>query len=187
MAESPLQRMADALAAHSSGSVELCELPLLVKVNLRGDAADVRFRDGVRSVLAVEPPAVSNTFTASGESRCLWLGPDEWLATSAAEDIAQRLVAALGGQHASVVDVSASYAALQLSGPRARDVLAKACTLDLHPRAFRAGRCAQTNFARTQGMLALEDDRPVFRLFVRRSLAGYLAEWLLDAMREYAD
>jgi sarcosine oxidase, subunit gamma len=189
MVESALQPVADALAAGSSHSVELRELPLLAKINLRGDAADARFRDGVRRVIGVDPPAASNTFTRSGEFRCLWLGPDEWLAVGpagTAQDLAQRLASALAGQHAAVVDVSASYATLQLSGARAREVLAKACTLDLHQRAFRAGQCAQTNVARTQGILALEDEQPVFRLFVRRSLAGYLAEWLLDAMGEYA-
>jgi len=49
----------------------------------------------------------------------------------------------------------------------------------------RAGRCAQCDFARAQGLLVLQSDAPIFHLFVRRSLAAYIAEWLLDAMREY--
>ena len=64
-------------------------------------------------------------------------------------------------------------------------MLAKACPLDFHPRAFGPARCAQSNVARTQALIALEDELPVFRLFVRSSFAVYLAEWLLDAMREY--
>ena len=67
----------------------------------------------------------------------------------------------------------------------AGDCFGEMALLDLHPRSFRPGDCAQSNFARTQAIVALEDEAPLFHLFVRRSLAPYLAEWLLDAMREY--
>ena len=191
MPESALQHLVERFAAGSIAGpqgVELAEIALPVKINLRGDPSDAAFRQGVHTALGLEPPVEANTFTRNGEVRCLWLGPDEWLIVAAAgtaEDLAARLCAALAGQHVSVVDVSAAYAALQLAGPRAREVLAKACPLDLHPRTFRHGHCAQSTFARTQAIVALEDDAPVFHLFVRRSLAAYLAEWLLDAMREY--
>jgi len=51
--------------------------------------------------------------------------------------------------------------------------------------AVRAGRCAQSDFARAQDLLVLESDAPIFHLFVPRSFAAYIAEWLLDATREY--
>jgi sarcosine oxidase subunit gamma len=47
-----------------------------------------------------------------------------------------------------VVDVGANRTTLLVSGPAARAVLERGCTLDLHPRSFTAGHCAQTTFAR---------------------------------------
>ncbi|HEY7761319.1 MAG TPA: sarcosine oxidase subunit gamma family protein [Burkholderiales bacterium] len=194
MPESALGRCTGRLAAGCvPGAVTLTEIPFLAKIGLRGDPADARFRDGVRSALALDLALEPNTFTRRDALRCLWLGPDEWLVVGpagAAAELSGRLGAALQGQHAAIVDLTAGYAALELGGECAREVLSKACSLDLHPRAFRPGRCAQSNFARTQAILTLEngtlaEDAPIFRLFVRRSLALYLADWLLDAMREY--
>jgi sarcosine oxidase, subunit gamma len=185
----PLAHMAAQLAAGSSGEegVVLEEIALSAAVNLRGPD-DARFRSAVADAIDIEPPARANTFTSVDAHRCLWLGPDEWLLTSDAtpgERLEASLVPALAAYPASIVDVSAAYAALGLCGQHARDVLAKACPLDFHPRAFRVGQCAQSVFARTHALVALEDERPRFRLLVRRSFAAYLADWLLDAMREY--
>ncbi|HXV08570.1 MAG TPA: sarcosine oxidase subunit gamma family protein [Burkholderiales bacterium] len=189
MPESALGRRADRLVAGSvPGAVTLAEIPFLAKIGLRGDPADARFRDAARSALELDLALQPNTFTRRDALRCLWLGPDEWLVVGpagAVVELSGRLEAALQGRHAAIVDLSAAHAAFELRGERAREVLAKACSLDLHPRAFRPGQCAQSNFARTQAVLALEDDAPAFRLFVRRSFALYLADWLLDAMREY--
>ncbi len=183
---SPLQHLARHLSEASSAenAVTLEEIRFPVAINLRGDGSDARFRAGVRNATGSEPPTVANTFTQNGANRCLWLGPDEWLVTNdTGERIEADLAAALAGQAACIVEVSAGYATLRLGGGRAREVLSTACPLDLHPRAFRVGQCAQSIFARTQVIVALEDERPLFRLLVRRSFAAYVAEWLLDAMR----
>jgi sarcosine oxidase subunit gamma len=182
-----LAHMAARLAAGSSGEqgVVLEEVALESILNLRGAPDDARFRDAVRAVIDAELPLEANTFSRAGALRVLWLGPDEWLIAGGWPDAARRLTAAVAEFHASVTDLGAAYAVLELRGRRACEVLAKACPLDLHPRAFRPGQCAQSILARTQGIVMLEDDAPVFRLFVRRSFAGYLAEWLLDAMEEY--
>jgi sarcosine oxidase subunit gamma len=186
---SPLERVAQQLAAGSSGErgARLAEIRLSSLVNLRLEADGPGLGEAVR-LLGVELPLAANTFTRGDALRCLWLGPDEWLVVcepGGPQEVAERLRECLAGEHASVIEVSAAYAALELAGAKAREVLAKACSLDLHPRAFLPGQCAQSNFARTQAILMLEDDSPVFRLFVRRSFATYLADWLLDAMSEY--
>jgi sarcosine oxidase subunit gamma len=170
-----------------SEGVRIAELRDLAYVNLRGDPDDAALRKARHGVLGVALPVQPNTFTAADQRRCMWLGPDEWLFSEEAangEDLTNRLCAALSGQHVSIVDVSAAYATLQLAGPRSREVLAKACSLDFHECAFRPGQCAQSNFARTQALVTLENDSLVFRLIVRRSFAAYLAEWLLDAMHD---
>ncbi len=92
---------------------------------------------------------------------------------------------ALGEDHGAVVDVSAQRTALRLSGPCAREVLQHGCPIDLHPRAFGPGRCAQTLLARAQVVLYQTDEAPTYLILVRASFAEYLAEWLMDAMTEY--
>jgi sarcosine oxidase subunit gamma len=74
-----------------------------------------------------------------------------------------------------VVDQSHGRAVLRLAGRRARDVLAKGCRLDLHPRAFRPGRCAQTVIAQVAVLLHQGDERPTYDLYV---FAGYAVDFL---------
>jgi sarcosine oxidase subunit gamma len=89
--------------------------------------------------------------------------------------------AAIGRTGASVVDVSAHRTILRLTGPRAAEILAQGCSIDLHPRSFPVGACAQTLLARVDVILERLGAEE-FGAFVRASLAPYLADWLRDAM-----
>jgi sarcosine oxidase subunit gamma len=91
-----------------------------------------------------------------------------------------------GRRPACRVDVSSSRAVIEVSGPRARDLLAKGCGLDLHPRAFAPGHCAQTLLARLPIILDQLDPTPAYRLFAPASAARWVCDWLLDAAAEFA-
>jgi sarcosine oxidase subunit gamma len=188
---SPLQAFWRDMAAASVGgpsSVAVRELPFLAQVNLRGDAEDSAFLAAVRGGLGLDLPVVPNTVSSASAVSALWLGPDEWLLVGkpgSEENIATRLREVLAGLHSSIVDVSADRAIIELSGGRSRHLLTKGCSIDLHPRAFAPGRCAQTIFSRTGVILEQTADTPAWRLFVRSSFAPHLARWLLDAMTEY--
>ncbi|WP_427923995.1 sarcosine oxidase subunit gamma [Streptomyces sp. cg40] len=188
---SPLAGAADRLAAatrSSGGAVRLAELPFLAKVNVRLDAKGAA-ADAVGLALGLSLPLEPNTVVRAGELRALWLGPDEWLVVGppgTQRDVEHRIRAASSDEHVSVTDVSAQRTTLLVSGARARDLLAHGCPLDLHPRAFGAGRCAQTTLARTQVVLVARDEPGAgFWVLVRSSFAGYLTDWLLDAAAEY--
>jgi sarcosine oxidase subunit gamma len=122
---------------------------------------DVERQVNVRGV----PPVAPNTATDTE----LWLGPDEWLVLGGRE-----------ADYAVACDVSANRVVLELSGADARAVLAAGCAIDLRPRAFGPGRCAQTLLARAQVILQCTAD-DTFRIFVRPSFAPYLRAWLEDA------
>jgi sarcosine oxidase subunit gamma len=187
---SPLQDHAEALACGAvSGprGVALREIPHLAQILLRGDPGDAAFAAGGRAALGFDLPVAANTVASAEGISALWLGPDEWLVVGppdSEDDLAARLNGALRGRHVSVVDVTANRTVLELSGPSAREVLEKACSLDLRPRAFQPGHCAQTTIARTVGILELTPGG-AWRIYVRGSFAVYLADWLLDAMTEY--
>jgi len=187
---SPLAHLADAFAeASADAAIALAERPFLAQVGVRLHPGD----DGpsaVEAALGFALPAVPNTVAERDRRRALWLGPDEWLVVAPPGEEAVlevELAEALRGGLGSVVDLSANRTAIELTGSGARAVLATGCALDLHPRAFTAGRCAQTLVARAQVILDQLDDAPAYRLLVRASFADYLATWLLDAAEEVQD
>ncbi|MGW1065756.1 sarcosine oxidase subunit gamma [Streptomyces aureus] len=189
---SPLSQVADRLAAvtrTSGGAIRLAEVPFLAQVDVRLDAKGAA-ADAVGLALGLRLPLEPNTVVRAGESNALWLGPDEWLLIGPPDserDLESRIREAAGDEPVSVTDVSAQRTTILVTGPRARDLLAHGCALDLHPRAFGSGRCAQTTLGRTQVVLVARDEpRAGFWVLVRSSFSGYLAEWLLDAATEYA-
>lgn len=173
-------------AASVDGVVTLAEMPACDQLSLRGPAGDPAFLAGVQDILGFALPPAANDFVAEKGVAVLWLGPDEWLLVcDAGSGLADRMAPALIGHHAALVDVSAARTVLELDGPKAAEVLAKGCGLDLHPRAFGPGRCAQTLLARVPVILQQTDQAPTYILYVRPSLAAWLTGWLMDAMREY--
>ena len=141
------------------------------------------------AALGVDLPAAPNTWVASGTGRAVWLGPDEWLLSSTTEvpeDLEARVRAAVLPLGGSATDVSAQRIGLRLTGARVRDVLAKGCSIDLHPRSFGRGSSAQTALGQAGiVLLALGDAGDDYVVLVRSSFAGYLADWLLDAALEF--
>jgi sarcosine oxidase subunit gamma len=164
----------------------------LGKIELRGNAQDRAFMAAVGRVLDLLLPGEPCTSATRGRLAALWLGPNQWLIACPADEVAGLISAlreALAGGHSAIVDVSDARVALRLAGPSARDVLAKGCPLDLHPRAFAVGSCAQTVLAKAAVLIHLvDDDRargPDFDVYVARSFASYAWMWLEDAGREY--
>jgi sarcosine oxidase subunit gamma len=151
------------------------EVAFLAKLNLRADPA-------LAARIAFELPTAPNTWRSSGGPEALWLGPDEWLVVAepgSVPAILAELERALAGLHHSVVDVSADRAVVDLAAQDRVELLARGCGLDLHPRSWREGRCAQTVLARVPVLLQ-ERDRAT-RIFVRPSFAGHLVDWLQRA------
>ena len=153
-------------------------------------------RDGLATVgaegsaaLADDLPVAPNAWVPAGTGRAVWLGPDEWLLSSTTEtpeELEARVRAAVLPLGGSGTDVSAQRIGLRLTGARMRDVLAKGCSIDLHPRLFGRGSSAQTLLGQAGVvLLALSDAADDFVVLVRSSFAGYLADWLLDAALEF--
>jgi sarcosine oxidase, subunit gamma len=172
--------------------IRLGERAGLGKIDLRGDAGERAFMTGVGRVLDLLLPTEPNTCATKGRVTALWLGPDEWLLTCPVDDTAlfvNSLREALNGTHCAITEVSDARVALSLAGPSARDVLAKGCPLDLHPRNFTSGSCAQSLLAKAAVLIHLVEDDPAagpaFEVYVARSYAQYLWAWLEDAGREY--
>ena len=182
---------ASAQAERGSAGVVLGERSFPAIVNLRGDPGDKTFTSAVKKVLGSAPPSEPNRVAESADAALLWLAPDEWWAATSGSGaaLAEELRDALGGLHCTVTDVSESRTCLRLAGPRARDLLAKGCSIDLHPRVFGPGQCAQTQLAKALVVIhqigESAEDGPAFEIYVLRSFADYLWNWLADAAQEY--
>lgn len=161
------------------GNTRLRERAFLGHINLRGDAADPAFMASAGQVLGVALPIAPNTVHESGAREVYWLCPSEWLIVCSHEEeqsLAGQLGKALRSQFASVVLVGGGQTVFCLAGADARDILARGCPLDLHPRAFAKGQCAQSHVAKAPVLLRATDDG--IDIVVRRSFADYLWRWL---------
>lgn len=151
-------------------------------INLRGNSGEQRFLTAVLQVLGFDLPVEANTFiTGEDDARAYWLGPDEWL-VACARDRVTALVGdmeqALDGQAVAINDVSGGLVLTELVGDEGRELLARGCTLDLHPAEFAAAACAQTTLAKASILISCIGDAPVYEIIVRRSFSEYLLRWL---------
>lgn len=189
--ESPLVRYElseRALVSARGAGVIAWERALLGHINLRGDARDPNFVARVNDALNVDLPVTPNAVSENDSLTVFWLGPNEWLIVTERENvatIAERLRQALHDQFHAVTEVSGGQTALVLRGPSVRALLAKECPLDLHPRAFHPGQCAQSHLAKAPILLRQLDLEPAFEIIFRRSFADYLWLWLEHAAAEY--
>jgi len=169
----------------SGGAARIAELSFLGKLVLRVDPQ--AGSKAVETAIGIPLPAEACTVTGDGDTAVLWIGPDEfWVITPRDGETAAAIALeqGLAGLLHQVADVSSYYTAIEIAGPRAREMLMKLTMLDVDARAFTVGQVAGSIFAAAQAYLWQvtgdeEPGGPAFRLFVRRSMADYM--WCLLA------
>ena len=140
----------------------------------------------VRDTFGIELPTTTRRSEA-GPTAFVWSGPGQWLACAEGIEprtFETRLQSELAGL-ASVSDQSDGRVVVRVSGPRARDMLAKGVMVDLHPRAFGPGDAAVTSIAYIGAHLWQVDATPTYELAAYRSFAASFWRWLLDAGAEF--
>lgn len=139
------------------------------------------------------PPAKPQAVEAEG-AVLIWSGPDQFLVLSGRTDgsALEKARLAFAGV-ASLSEQSDGRSLIRISGPRARDMLAKVCSLDLHPAVFPVGAAAATSIDHTpvnlwRGKDGNAGDRggeAVFYLLIFATFAESLWHTLLDSGAEY--
>ncbi|WP_427005817.1 sarcosine oxidase subunit gamma [Pseudarthrobacter sp. H2] len=189
---SPASHLTEAFAAGSvPGTATLREIPYQTMVGIRVErGSDAATR--VASVTGGLPASSGDVSGSDAAVSVLWLGPAEFMVVAPEEShgsvggsLISDLTAALGSDEGQVVDLSANRTTFELTGSRAQAVLEKSCSLDLHPRVFKAGTALATEIGHIPVVLWKTADE-TFRLFPRASFADFLGRWLVDSMREYA-
>ena len=114
-------------------------------------------------------------------------GPGQWLAVSeslANEALARDLAQRLKGL-ASVSDQSGGRTVLRISGPRARDVLAKGLPIDLDPRSFPLGSAATSTISLMGVQLWQTNDTRSYDIAIFRSVSASFWRWLTASAAEF--
>ncbi len=172
----------------ASHGVSVAEATIAAAWNVQGRATRAGFVDVVRGLFGVELPIAPNTTAKTHALSALWLGPRSWLLVAGAESALVDFAAkrdAMNATGGALFDVTASRFAWTISGPRAATVLATGCPLDLHPRAFASGACAQSLFGHVNVLIEKRDDAPTFAMMAARSFRRDVEHPLAVAAAQY--
>jgi sarcosine oxidase subunit gamma len=140
----------------------------------------------VQSAFTLELPQTSR-YVGNGAIAFAWAGPGQWLALGermTGPAFEQQLRAATGDA-AAIIDQSHGRTLIRVSGPRARETLAKGVPIDLHPSAFGLGSAASTVVAYIGTHFWQVDAAPTYDFSVASSLALAFLEWLIEAAAEF--
>lgn len=143
-------------------------------------------QDRVREAYGVDLPQTSRVVVGRDVS-FVGYGPGQWLAVSetlASEAMARDLAERLKGL-ASISDQSSGRTVIRVSGPRARDVLAKGLPIDLDPRVFPLGSAATSTISLMGVQLWQADDTRSYDIAVFRSLSESFWRWLAASAAEF--
>lgn len=120
----------------------------------------------------------------TGGTTLAWAGPNSMLAISPAPGRTAELETTLGDA-AAVIDQSGGRIVFRIAGPKARAVLEKGLTVDLHPRAFGPGRVALTLLSHLSVQIIQLDITPAFDVVISRAFTAELWHWLEESAGEY--
>lgn len=188
---SPLGRalVPGAYGAQGDAGVSLTEIrnfDLVQVMARRGKAADMAKATKARfGVAAPQTPKAVGTSDAT----LIWSGPDQFFVLSKDDKHGIGALAPAFAQSASLSDQSHARVLISISGVKARTMLAKLSSIDLHPDAFPVGAAAATSMDHTSVTLWRENDRAdglaVFNLLVFATFAESLWHTMLDSAVEY--
>jgi methylglutamate dehydrogenase subunit D len=148
--------------------------------------AHAQLAERAAGIFGVALPSTAR-WTGPAPISFVWAGPSQWLALGEERDgqtFADSLSSSFFGL-ASVIDLSDGRVIVRISGPRARDALAKGLHIDLHPSAFRPGDAAITAVSHIGVHFWQLDTVPTYEFTVFRSFAVAFCEWLAEASAEF--
>ena len=193
---SPLAELDAELDAAGGPRVRLREVPFRTQISLRAEPGGPA-ADGLENVLGAPLPRKVGQVSeveAPVTGHVLWFGPDDFLLVAGDEAerelscsaLAGILAEAVGEHRGQAVDLSGNRTVLELSGPNAVDVLCRMVEVDVHPDFFPVGSAILTLVAGSSAAL-WRTGEDSYWIMPRASFADHTANWLLDAMREFAD
>ena len=172
-------------ASDATGIAEITEIGPVGMITLRGDLSLAKVKKLVTKTTGTAFPDTRRVET-QGDHAAAWMSLDEMLVMCPYADVPEtvaRMNVALDSAHALVANVSDARAVFQVSGPHAREVLAKLAPVDLDPAQFTPGMFRRTRLAQVAAAFWMVDDQ-TFQIVCFRSVGQYVFDLLKVAAQE---
>ncbi|AML52306.1 sarcosine oxidase subunit gamma [Falsihalocynthiibacter arcticus] len=173
--------------ATSTGCVTVREMALQGMLTVRADLSSKVVKAAVKALTQVAIPKPRRVSISKGAG-VAWMSPDELLILlpyTKAVEASVALDKALAGTHALVENVSDARAVFTVSGPDARDVLAKLSPVDLSDDNFAKGEIRRSRLAQIPAAFWMSGDASArheeMTIVVFRSVAKYAFDVLSNA------
>lgn len=168
-----------------AGTVSVTRIEGPALLTLRGDAAVL---GAALAALGLPAPEQRQLRWQDGQG-VGWMSPDDRLLLIPRGQLAQvraTLQGVLAGRHHLLVEITEGRAMLHLQGSRLREVLAKACPVDLAPSRFEPGELRRTRAAQIPVAFWLDSGTEA-RLICMRSVADYAVQLFTTLARPGAE
>ena len=161
------------------------------KINLRGNLENKEFVSKVGKILGMILPNIACSTSNNEKITSLWLGPNEWLLVSNNEmpketntyELEQVLFDNISKTNlGAITNVTDHFTIFKLSGSNIFEVLSKGCPFDFSSDDFGDNKVVQTILNHVDVTIHRKSENDV-DLYVRRSFAGYLWDWLKDSAK----
>ena len=168
-------------------SVSIKEISPVIKINVRGKKRE--FLTNIGKNLNMILPTEANTSSTSDKLTAIWLSPDEWMIVSnelSNEDnnkykLYNTLFDSISKKNlGSVVDVSDQFVQLELKGKNIYEMFSAGSPFNFNEFKEKKGSTTQTVLNHIDVILHHKEENTV-NLFVRRSFAQHLWDWIGDS------
>ena len=177
------------IESHTYNNFSMKEKTPVGKINLRGSLENKDFASTAGKILGMILPKEPCTISSNEKITCMWLGPNEWLLVSndiitknsndyelekvLFNDISKKNLGA-------VTNVSDQYTIINLTGSNILEILSKGCPFDFNSVSFTNNKVVQTILNHIDVTIHKISENNI-NLYVRRSFAKHLWDWLRDS------
>ena len=177
--------------SQSYNNFSMKEKTPVAKINLRGNLENKEFVSKVGKILEMILPNKACCTSSKEKITLLWLGPNECLLVSNSEipketntyELEQVLFDNISKTNlGAITNVTDHFTIFKLSGSNIFEVLSKGCPFDFSSDDFGDNKVVQTLINHVDVSIHRRSENDV-DLYVRRSFAGYLWDWLKDSAK----
>jgi len=175
--------------SYSFDNFSMEEKTSIAKINLRGNLKNIEFTTNVEKIIGMSLPKEADNISVKEKITLLWLGPNEWLLVSNVEiakesniyELEQVLFDRISKTNlGAVTNVTDHFTIFSLSGSNIFEVLSKGCPYDFDSENFSDNKVVQTILNHIDVTIHRKSKNDI-DLYVRRSFADYLWNWLKDS------
>ena len=167
--------------------ISVKEVSPIMKLNLRGKKRE--FFTTVGKHFDMILPTEANTSSSSSKLTSIWLSPDEWMIvsneTTSKETNTYQLNDVLFNNISktslgAVTDVTDQFVQLEIKGEKIYELFSSGCPFNFNLFREKKGSTTQTLLNHIDVIIHNKDEN-IVNLFVRRSFAKHLWEWMEDS------